>query len=81
MTRVTYPTGLTRMKSMIDAGRIGYEYGGRIPPPAITLREHYAGLAMQAFLTNCEMINVTKDDMATMVYYADALIEALGGKP
>jgi hypothetical protein len=51
---------------------------GITPSLGITLREHYAGLALQGLASIT--VNRPKEDVAARVAvsYADALIEALG---
>lgn len=51
-------------------------------PHAMTLREHYAGLAMQGILASCDGSDGPKPENLAFasVHYADALLAKLGEK-
>lgn len=68
--------------SEIDQGGVVYpqvthEFGEEMHHIGITLRQYYAGLAMQALISAGVYVGCDEDDIAKKAFcYADAMIEA-----
>lgn len=66
---MTYP------KKQAEAQMIFRKTGGFVQGN-LTLRDHFAGLAMQALIWNPDVDLETKEDVAEVAYsYADAMLE------